>query len=321
MDYIEVSFEITPYTEQNAEIVMANVQELGFESFVTEEPYLKGYIPQESYSSQNLRCLLSLFRNADSDFEVSYTANLIRQENWNRVWESEFRPIVIGGECTVKAPFHKGVPKSAYNITINPEMAFGTGHHQTTWLMVKWLLRLGKLRAEVLGLDSGRPTLKGMQVLDMGTGTGILAMLAARMGAKRDVHAIDTDITAVNSAKENVYKNRLHRAVTVIYGDSSVIQASKYDLILANINRNVLLQDMETYSRGLKSAALTRFEASNGMKRVNLRNEFAYGGMLILSGFYTEDIPLLRKRATECGLKYLSARTKENWAAICLAKL
>lgn len=319
MEYLEIAFDIKPYSEQNAEIVMAVVQELGFESFVMEEPCLKGYIRQDLFSRQALKCMLDFFGNGENGIQVNWSTNLIKNENWNRIWESEFKPIVIGKKCTVKATFHKGLPKTAYNIIINPKMAFGTGHHQTTSMMIKWLLHLGKVRGGMYGKSV--ETLQGMQVLDMGTGTGVLAVLAAQMGAKRDVHAIDVDINAVNSAKENIYLNRLHRAITVLYGDASIIQASKYDLVLANINRNILLQDMETYSRGLKSAAEVRFERKNRKGSINLCKEFAYGGLLVISGFYTEDTAMLKKRAAECGLRFIAGRSRNNWASLCFAKL
>lgn len=326
MNYIEVSIEITPFTEENAEIVMATIDELGFESFTMEEPYLKGYIPQNDFSASNLKCLLSFFDDSDS-FKLQWSTSLVKQENWNRVWESNFEPIVIDNECTIKADFHKDLPLTKYNITIVPRMAFGTGHHQTTELMVKWILKIAKDKAAAVGAKEAN--LRGMQVLDMGTGTGILAFLAAKLGAARPVHAIDVDITAVNSAKENAWKNRMHRATTILYGDAAMIQASKYDLILANINRNILLEDMATYARGLKSAAEITFRkglagrasAANGTTVPETVAAYpATGGLLVLSGFYTEDVPLLKAEAEKQGLQYVSQISKDNWCAVCFCK-
>ncbi len=303
MNYIEVAIEITPYTEENAEIVMAMLDDIPFESFSTEEPLLKGYIGQDNFNQQNLKTVLSYFNGGASGFEVSYTTSFIQEENWNQTWESDFEPIFIDGLVTVKAPFHKNLPLTKYNIRIEPKMAFGTGHHQTTTMMVKALLDLngeGEKSAELCGADGllgGWRSVRGKQVLDMGTGTGVLAILAAKMRAKRAVHAIDVDIVAVNSAKENAWKNRLAEAVHTLYGDGSLIQANKYDLILANINRNILLQDMDTYYRGMRK-----------------------GGVLVLSGFYTEDIPVLENCAVEKGFKMVATRDIDNWASIILLK-
>ena len=303
MNYIEVAVEITPYTEENAEIVMAMLDDIPFESFSTEEPLLKGYIGQDNFNQQNLKTVLSYFNGGASGFEVSYTTSFIQEENWNQTWESDFEPIFIDGLVTVKAPFHKNLPLTKYNIRIEPKMAFGTGHHQTTTMMVKALLDLngeGEKSAELCGADGllgGWRSVRGKQVLDMGTGTGVLAILAAKMRAKRAVHAIDVDIVAVNSAKENAWKNRLAEAVHTLYGDGSLIQANKYDLILANINRNILMQDMDTYYRGMRK-----------------------GGVLVLSGFYTEDIPVLENCAVEKGFKMVATRDIDNWASIILYK-
>lgn len=303
MNYIEVAIEITPYTEENAEIVMAMLDDIPFESFSTEEPLLKGYIGQDNFNQQNLKTVLSYFNGGASGFEVSYTTSFIQEENWNQTWESDFEPIFIDGLVTVKAPFHKNLPLTKYNIRIEPKMAFGTGHHQTTTMMVKALLDLngeGEKSADLCGAEGllgGWRSVRGKQVLDMGTGTGVLAILAAKMRAKRAVHAIDVDIVAVNSAKENAWKNRLAEAVHTLYGDGSLIQANKYDLILANINRNILLQDMDTYYRGMRK-----------------------GGVLVLSGFYTEDIPVLETSAVEKGFKMVATRDIDNWASIILYK-
>ena len=317
INYLEVCIEIAPFSENNAEIVMAMIEEAGFESFAIQAPCLKCYIRRELFSQQRLRCLLSFFDN-NPELSLSVSVNPLREENWNRKWESEFKPVVIAGKCTVKASFHKNLPKTEYNITIDPKMAFGTGHHRTTTLMVRWLLKLAQARASMTGAQNA--TLKGLQVLDMGTGTGILAMMAAKLGAHRPVHAIDLDIVAVNSARENIYRNHLHKAITVMHGDSSLIQSSKYDMILANINRNILLADMATYSRGLKSREQTLFLARNRRGYKNMPPEFSFGGMLVASGFYNEDIPVLRKRAAECGLKYISSMSMNHWASVLFCR-
>lgn len=281
MDYIEVQIEITPFSEDFSDIVVAHIEELGFESYVTEAPYLKAYIPVEQFSERNLKLLLS---GIDRDlFELSYTTNFIKEQNWNAVWEASFEPIVIG-KCTVKAHFHKGLPRTKYTITITPKMAFGTGHHQTTSLMMEVMQKEEKF-------------IRDHKVLDMGCGTGILAILAAKMKSATPVHAIDIDPTAVFSVRENAWKNRVHEKIDSRCGDASLIQAGKYDIILANINRNILLQDMATYTRGLLP-----------------------GGVLVISGFYTQDLQMLTEEASGCGLEYEYHLEKENWVAAKFTK-
>lgn len=278
MEYIEVSFAINPYREEYGEILIAETEELGFESFLNEEPLLKAYIPRERFSEPNLKTVLSLIPK--TDFGVTYSLNLIKEENWNAVWESSFEPVTVAGRCTVKTSFHKDLPKTDYTINIDPKMAFGTGHHQTTALMIEFLLEMEK-------------EIKGKQVLDMGCGTGVLSILAAKMKASVPVHAIDIDPIAVRSARENARKNRVPHKIKSLCGDASLIQAGKYDIILANINRNILLEDMSSYRRGLKP-----------------------GGTLIVSGFYEEDSAMLEAEATRCSLSYVSSRTNERWCAI-----
>src|SRR5574344_408019 len=293
MEYIEVIFKIEPFTAERAEIIEAMVSDLDFESFVSDETSsLQAYIKIEKFGAQckqNLKCILSFFDN-NPDFKITWEIALVPEQNWNLPWESDFKPIVIDKLCTVKADYHNDVPHTRFNIKIRPNMAFGTGHHQTTTMMMRTLLRLagiepnlGESRRESKYSDN---LLKDKQLLDIGTGTGVLAILAAKLGSKRPVHAIDVDLTAVNSAKENMWLNRMHKAVEVLYGDASLIQASKYDFILANINRNILLNDMDTYSRGLIS-----------------------GGYLIMSGFYERDISKLVARGAECDLTLIGYET------------
>lgn len=278
MEYIEVSFSISPYREEYGDILIAETEELGFESYLNEEPLLKAYIQRDRFSEPNLKTVLSLIPK--TEFTVTYSLNLVKEENWNAVWEASFEPVVVAGRCTIKASFHKGLPKTDYNISIDPKMAFGTGHHQTTALMVEFLLEMEK-------------EIKGRQVLDMGCGTGVLSILAAKMNAAVPVHAIDVDPIAVRSARENAAKNRIPHKVKSLCGDASLIQAGKYDIILANINRNILLEDMSSYCRGLKP-----------------------GGTLIVSGFYEEDSAMLEAEAARCLLETISSKTNEKWCAI-----
>jgi ribosomal protein L11 methyltransferase len=281
MNYIEVRIEIKPFSEDFAEQVIAQIEELPFESFMIEEPYLKAYIQEDSFSVQDLKTLLSAFGH-NNEFSVSSQTHFIKEENWNALWESNFSPIVVEKLCTVKADFHKNLPRTKYNITIMPKMAFGTGHHQTTYLMMDAILE---------------ENIKGLKVMDVGCGTGILSILAAKMGAEPQIHAIDIDPLAVDSTNENIYKNKVSKKVTCLLGDASVIQAARYDLVLANINKNIIIADIETYSRALTSA-----------------------GRLFLSGFYTEDIPAILEEGKKYGLEFVSSKSLDNWAVVKLKK-
>lgn len=283
MEYIEVSIEVTPFQDDYAEIVTAEISDLGFESYLTEEPYLKAYIPREQFTEPHLKTVLSLI--PQTDFKVRYSLALIPEQNWNALWESSFEPVVIDGRCTVKASFHKGLPRTKYTIVIDPKMAFGTGHHQTTTLIIKSMLAHEK-------------DIRGLQVLDMGCGTGILSILAAKMKAAVPVHAIDIDPTAVRSARENARRNRTGDRIHTLCGDASLIQAGKYDLILANINRNIILEDISTYARGMKP-----------------------GGLLITSGFYEEDCAMIEAEAERQGLERTGSDSLEKWATITFRKL
>ena len=253
-EYIEVTVKITPFSEENAEIVTAEVSELPFESFTVEEPYLKCYIQKELFNQQALKVVLDGIN--EYGFETEYTSNLMPAVNWNALWESQFTPIVVDGVCTIKASFHEGLKRTRYNITIDPKMAFGTGHHQTTYMMCRALLQ-------------NEEAVRGKVVMDMGCGTAVLAILAAKMKASH-VYGIDIDAVAAISAYDNARLNRVGKVIETYCGDASLLQRNSYDVLLANINRNILLQDIPTYSRSLKN-----------------------GGLLFVSGFYVEDMPML----------------------------
>ena len=283
MDYIAVHVRIEPFSEDRAEIVEAEIADLGFDSFTVEDPFLNAYIPKEQFSEPMLKTMLSAFDGAD--FRLSHTVELVREQNWNAVWESDFEPVVVGGEVTVKAIYHKDLPKTRYNIVIDPQMSFGSGHHQTTSMMVEQLLE-------------DRKILKGKAVLDMGTGTGILAIVAAKLGAAVPVHAVDIDPRCVRSARANARRNRIPHKIITVLGDASVLIRGQYDWILANINRNILLADMASYVRALKPQ----------------------GGRILLSGFYNEDIPMLLEKAASQGLREVSRRSRDDWALLVLEK-
>jgi len=280
-EYIEVAISIAPFSEENAEIVTAEISELPFESFSMEDPYLKCYIQKESYDAHALKIVLSGLEGMG--FELDYSANLMPAVNWNAVWESQFTPIVVDGKCTIKASFHEGLKKTRFNITIDPKMAFGTGHHQTTYMMCRALLQ-------------NEDAVRGKVVMDMGCGTAVLAILAAKMKAAR-VYGIDIDAVAAISAYDNARLNRVGKLMETYCGDASLLQRNSYDVLLANINRNILIQDMPTYAHSLHK-----------------------GGLLFVSGFYVEDMPMLIGTATANGLEYMSHDSIDNWCCIKFRK-
>ena len=283
MDYIAVHIRIEPFSEERAEIVEAEIVDLGFDSFTVEEPFLNAFIPVEQFSEPNLKTLLSAFDTAE--FRVSHTLELVKEQNWNAAWESDFEPVVVGGQVTVRATYHKNLPKTRINVVIDPQMSFGSGHHQTTTMMVEQLLE-------------DRRWLKGKTLLDMGCGTGILAIVAAKLGAGVPVHAVDIDPRCCRSTVANARRNRIPHKVVTVCGDASVLIRGQYDVILANINRNILLADMASYVRALKPQ----------------------GGRILLSGFYEADIPMLLEKAASLGLAEISRRTRDDWALLVLKK-
>lgn len=275
LEYIEVSIRLEPFTEEAAEIVTAEVSELPYEAFVTEEPFLKCYIQKDLYKPSDLKVVLSGLENVSS-----WKADMVRGENWNKDWESSFEPIVVDGKVTVKASFNKNVPRTRFNIWIDPKMAFGTGYHDTTYMMMSSML-------------SVEERIRDGVVLDMGCGTAVLAILAAKMGARK-VQAIDIDLVAANSAWANARWNRVGRRIEVCCGDASLLQMGKFDVILANINRNILLQDMPTYFRSLRR-----------------------GGILLLSGFFEADVPMLSDAiGSICPGVRAEAVSRNGWACL-----
>ena len=280
-EYIEVSVKITPYSEVNAEIVTAEISELPFESFSGEDPFLKCYIQKDLYDAQALKVVLSGIE--DMGFDLEYTSTLMPAVNWNAVWESQFTPIVVDGKCTIKASFHEGLKKTRFNITIDPKMAFGTGHHQTTYMMCRALL-------------NNEDKVRGNVVMDMGCGTAVLAILAAKMKAAK-VYGIDIDAIAAISAYDNARLNKVGTRIETYCGDASLLQRNTYDVLLANINRNILLQDIPTYAQCIHK-----------------------GGLLFVSGFYMEDMPMIVGMAQNSGLEYVSYDTIDNWCCIKFQK-
>lgn len=280
-EYIEVVVRITPFSEEFAEIVTAEVSELPYESFSVENGVLKCYIQKDLYDSAALKVVLSGLEGLD--FTVDFSASLMPAVNWNAIWESQFTPIIVDDRCTIKASFHEGLKKTRYNITIDPKMAFGTGHHQTTYMMCRALLQ-------------NEESVRGKVVMDMGCGTAILAILAAKMKASK-VYGIDIDAIAAISAYDNARLNRVGKVIETYCGDASLLQMNTYDVILANINRNILLQDIPTYARSLHRE-----------------------GLLFVSGFYVEDMPMIVGVASSAGLEYVSHDSIDNWCCIKFIK-
>ena len=275
-DYLEVSIRLDPFTQEGADILMAELSELPFDSFVTEEPVLKAYIPREQYRPQDVKVVLSGY-----DFVADLKAFPVQGRNWNKIWEDSFQPIVVDGTVTVKAPFNTDVPRTRYNIWIDPQMAFGTGYHQTTYMMMQ----------RMLGLP-----MRGLSVVDMGCGTAILAILAAKMGARK-VFAVDIDAVAAHSAWGNCRWNKVGTRVETACGDASLLQMGTYDVLLANIHRNIILEDIPTYVRSLRR-----------------------GGHLLLSGFYEADVPAIHDAASAAGLAFVGQSSREGWACVEFVK-
>lgn len=280
-EYIEVAIKITPFSDENAEIITAEICELPFESFTSDDPFLRCYIQKDFYDPQALKTVLSGVEGYG--FDIEHSANLIPATNWNAVWESQFEPIVVDGKCTIKASFHKDLKKTRFNITIDPKMAFGTGHHQTTYMMCRALLQ-------------NEDAVRDKIVLDMGCGTAVLAILAAKMKAAK-VYGIDIDAVAAISAYDNARLNKVGTRIETYCGDASLLQRNTYDVLLANINRNILLQDIPTYSLCIRK-----------------------GGMLFVSGFYVEDMPMIIGMAQNNGLEYVSHDSIDNWCCIKFQK-
>lgn len=278
MKYFEVTFNVKPCSETATDILSALTADIGFESFVECDNGMKAYIQQPLFDEAALKQVLAGFPMPDT--EISYTINEPEDKDWNEEWEKNFfQPIVIGDRCVIHSTFHKDYPEAEYDIVINPQMAFGTGHHETT----------SSILAELLEAD-----LKGKSVLDMGCGTSILAILASMRGAGQ-VTAIDIDDWCVNNSRDNIALNHLDN-ITVELGDASLLEGRKpFDVIIANINRNILLRDMPVYAACMHP-----------------------GLEIYMSGFYTEDIPAIREKGENLGMEFIHFREKHNWAAVKL---
>lgn len=276
MNYIEYDFKIRPL-EPATEILIAELGEVGFESFVENEEGVLAYIQQVEWNEQVLEDVQIL---QSDEFDISFTSKLIEQVNWNEEWEKNFNPIEVDGLVSIRAPFHVN-PNLKFDIVIEPKMSFGTGHHETTHMMIQHLLEVD---------------LNDKKVLDMGAGTGILAIFAEMRGAK-SIDAVDIDEWCFENAIENLERNFCVN-ISVYQSDVTFLENKKYDVIIANINRNVLLADMHQYAACLSA-----------------------GGILLLSGFYTEDVSILEAETSKYGLQILTQKERNNWASLKLIKV
>ena len=278
MKYFEVTFSVNPCNETATDILSALTAEIGFESFVECEGGMQAYIQQSLFDEEALKNIIADFPIPNT--EITYTITEPEDKDWNEEWEKNFfQPIVIEDRCVIHSTFHKDYPKAEYDIVINPQMAFGTGHHETT----------SSILGELLDAD-----LKGKSVLDMGCGTSILAILASMRGAD-PVTAIDIDDWCVNNSRDNIALNNINN-ITVELGDASLLEGRKpFDVIIANINRNILLNDMAAYTACMHN-----------------------GSEIYMSGFYVQDIDAIRSKGESLGLRFVHYREKNNWAAVKL---
>lgn len=267
--YLEIDLRLTPIDPWR-EVVIAQMGSLGFESFVNTPLGFKAYIPQNEFQEKE-------FSQIDvfdfQELEIEWDTKIIPPENWNRQWEENFSPIRVGERCVVRADFHP-TEKAEYELVITPKMSFGTGHHETTQMMISYLLDLN---------------CNNKTVLDMGTGTGVLAILAEKRGAKT-VLAVDNDPWCVENTLENLEMNHCQKISAQL--SSTVPKKKKYDMVLANINRNVLLKQIADYAQVL-----------------------APEGDLLMSGFYVEDLGIIQNACETEGFRFIRNLDVNNWMA------
>ena len=277
MNYTQISFKLTPDSKENREILVAFLSDLTFESFDETEDQVLGYVPGESFNYAEMNEITSTL-----PFSVHTENEMIPDQNWNDVWEKNyFKPLLIGGRCLVRAPFHTKYEPAEFELVIEPKMAFGTGNHETTTLMAE----------QILNMD-----LTGKKVLDMGCGTGILGMLASLKGAKR-ITAIDIDTWSFESTVENASLNNILNLKAKL-GDASLLGSETYEVIFANIHKNVIISDLPAYEKVLQP-----------------------GGKLYLSGFYTHDMADVKEKAESLGLQETGFHEKNNWVVYSFRKL
>ncbi|SFC15127.1 ribosomal protein L11 methyltransferase [Flexibacter flexilis DSM 6793] len=274
MNYIELNIEVAP---DFADVLIAELGQVGFDTFTETDNGVQAYAEEKNYDAQAVADLLATYAQQTP---ISYTTQSIAQQNWNEEWERNFEPVTVGNECFIRATFHEPRPEFKHEIIINPKMSFGTGHHATTALMVEHQLAIPHA---------------GKRVLDAGTGTGILAIMAEKLGADF-VEAFDIDEWPVENTRENLQLNSCQK-VTVWQGEINGVAAdAKFDIVLANINRNILLDQIPAYVQHLTK-----------------------GGVLLLSGFYEHDIADIAAVAASVGLTEQSRKIRDQWSAVWFA--
>lgn len=273
--YIGYEFKVSPL-QPGTEILIAELGYAGFESFVETEEGVSAYIQKEEWNAAILEDIQIL---DSEEFEITFTFNDIEQTNWNEEWEKNFNPIIVDEICSVRAPFHEK-PDTKFDVIIEPKMSFGTGHHETTHMMIQHILK---------------NNFEDKTVLDMGCGTGVLAILAEMSGAKL-LDAIDYDNWCYLNSLENVERNNC-KNITVLEGDARLLADKKYDIIIANINRNILLNDISVYASCLNT-----------------------NGLLFLSGFYNDDIQVIEAECNKHELKHVDTLERNQWVALKFEK-
>lgn len=274
----EIRISCLGLTMEDKEVLIASLFDFGFEGFIEEDDFMNTYIPAEYYKDSHSEFILTFFhsRNLNPNLLLSD----IQDKNWNLEWEKNFKPVIIDNQCAVKASFHK-IPDNEYNIIIDPEMSFGTGHHETTRMMIRHILDVNP---------------NGKDVLDVGCGTGVLGILARMMGAAT-VTGIDIDENAYKNSLDNFKKNNISEGYHIIMGDISLLHGTSFDIILANINRNIILNDIQDYYNLLRSP-----------------------GLLIISGLLLEDEKIIRQAGENSGLHYINTTYKNKWISLKLKR-
>lgn len=278
MDYLKVTFTFGEIEEYQKDLLIADLAAIDFETFEDTATGFDAFVQQALFEETKLKSLLADHQQLQAQYQIDEVVT----ENWNKEWESNFSPLIISDECYVRATFHEAQPQYHYEIVIDPKMSFGTGHHQTTTMMMQYILETD---------------FDGAQVLDMGAGTAILGVLAAKRGAKSIV-AIDYDEVCYESAIENAKLNQVDNLVS-LHGSKEAIPQQTFDIILANINRNILLDQIESYASVLKT-----------------------GGLIFFSGFYeTPDLEMIQSHCEKFGLQYQNHKKIDNWVAARFYKM
>lgn len=274
MEYTKITCILSPDSELARQVLIAELGDAGFESFTETDDAVEAFIPSKTLKAGLLE--EDRFRS-NNYFSFRYTREVIADQNWNEEWEQNyFEPLLIEDQCVVRAPFHQIFPEATHEIIINPRMAFGTGNHETTHLMIKAMLEMD---------------FESKNVLDMGCGSGILSILASKKGAK-EITAIDIDEWSYSNTLENTALNNIENT-EILLGDSNLLTDQSFDIILANIQRNILLQDMPAY-----------------------RGVLCRGGELVMSGFYTSDLEAIQDKAVSLGLKLVQSYERSSWCAV-----